>query len=150
MFSFKQEVVNWELYFPEHAGYPGSLHCISGRIPRLSLIRHRLYVGVTEKRNLFIRYPNLPTIKCYLNYHVSGVEEMRRSVTGRYLPGARHVSFRLFPDADLPDVTKNMVLVYWGQFVDHDLTLTAITEVPTDEGSTTNIMIITESYNYIL
>ena len=60
---------------------------------------------------------------------------MRRSVTGRPLPGARHVSFRLFPDSDIPDYNSNMIMVYWGQLIDHDLTLTAITEVPTDEGN---------------
>ena len=58
---------------------------------------------------------------------------MRRSVSGRPLPGARHVSSRLFPDADIPQQDRNMMMVFWGQLIDHDLTLTAITEVPVDE-----------------
>ena len=54
---------------------------------------------------------------------------MRLSVTGAPLPGARFVSKNTFPDVDRPSSETTMMVVFFGQFIDHDLTRTAITEV---------------------
>ena len=64
-----------------------------------------------------------------------GVESMRRSVVRDYpLPGARHVSKRLFPDRQTQSAIHTQALMIFGQFVDHDITHTAITEVEKDDG----------------
>jgi peroxidase len=50
-------------------------------------------------------------------------------VSGAPLPSARYVSKNLFPDFDLPSSKITLMFVYYGQFLDHDLTRTAITEI---------------------
>ena len=60
---------------------------------------------------------------------------MRRSVVAkRPLPAARHVSRHLFPDSDNPSPFNSLCIMIWGQFVDHDLTRTAISMCNKDEG----------------
>ena len=60
--------------------------------------------------------------------------EMRQSVTGQPLPGARLVSSSVLPDLDKPSREITMALVFFGQFLDHDLTRTAIYKIPTANG----------------
>ena len=62
-----------------------------------------------------------------------GMESMRRSVLGGPLPGARSVSLHLFPDVDRPDTKRTFFLMSFGQFLDHDLTHTAITKASRDD-----------------
>lgn len=62
-----------------------------------------------------------------------GVGEPRRSVTGLPLPGARFISFNLFPDLDRPSRQTTMAFVFFGQLTDHDLTRTALTMVTEDD-----------------
>ena len=62
----------------------------------------------------------------------SGLEEFRRSVRGGPLPGARDISLNLFPDIDLPSGLHTLMVVAFGQFIDHDLTHTPITKAAMD------------------
>lgn len=59
---------------------------------------------------------------------------MRRSVTGDELPSARVVSAQLLTDLNKPSREISLALVFFGQFVDHDLTRTAITKIPLNDG----------------
>ena len=66
-------------------------------------------------------------------FDLVGMESMRRSVLGGPLPGARSVSLHLFPDVDRPDTKRTFFLMSFGQFLDHDLTHTAITKASRDD-----------------
>lgn len=59
---------------------------------------------------------------------------MRRSVTGDELPSARVISAQLLTDLNKPSREISLALVFFGQFVDHDLTRTAITKIPLNDG----------------
>lgn len=62
----------------------------------------------------------------FLPYAFSdGIASPRRSVTGRELPSARLVSAHLHRDEGFHDHAITIMLVAWGQFTDHDITLTA-------------------------
>ena len=60
------------------------------------------------------------------------MQSFRESVTGGPLPNARLISFTLAQDRDIPHHIQTVMLMQWGQFVDHDLTLTAISKIFTD------------------
>lgn len=49
----------------------------------------------------------------------------KSSASGEPLPMARVVSRTIHPDEGLHEHAGTVMLVAWGQFVDHDLTLTA-------------------------
>jgi hypothetical protein len=53
--------------------------------------------------------------------YADGIQSPRVSVTGRDLPSARLVSTRLARDLDNPDSTYAVMVMPFGQFVDHDL-----------------------------
>lgn len=59
--------------------------------------------------------------------YADGLNELRKAGDGSVLPGAREVSITLATDVDLPDVKFALFVMQWGQFIDHDLTLTAST-----------------------
>ena len=63
-----------------------------------------------------------------------GVESMRQSVQGGPLPSARAVSLGIFPDLDVPHRFHTLIAVEFGQFIDHDITHTAITKMESEEG----------------
>lgn len=52
------------------------------------------------------------------------INEPRISVTGRPLPPSRVVSRTIHPDEGYHDHAGTVMIVAWGQFMDHDLTLT--------------------------
>ncbi|XP_068081947.1 peroxidase-like [Anabrus simplex] len=54
-----------------------------------------------------------------------GIHEPRRAVDGHPLPNARSLSLALFPDKDVPDERRPLVVMYWGQLVAHDTSLSA-------------------------
>lgn len=54
---------------------------------------------------------------------------MRQSEAGGPLPSPRYISKNLFPDRNLPSDKITQMFVYFGQFIDHDITRTAITEI---------------------
>lgn len=51
-----------------------------------------------------------------------GIQSVRRSVSGRFLPSAREVSDVVHEDRDVPLASVTHMLMQWGQFVDHDIT----------------------------
>jgi peroxidase len=59
-----------------------------------------------------------------------GISEPRKSVTGYPLPSPRAVSSHLHKDEGFHDHAVTILLVAWGQFIDHDITLTAETKDP--------------------
>jgi len=59
-----------------------------------------------------------------------GISEPRKSVTGYPLPSPRSVSSHLHKDEGFHDHAVTILLVAWGQFIDHDITLTAETKDP--------------------
>lgn len=66
--------------------------------------------------------------------YADGIGSIRQSVNGRPLPSARTVSFYLFTDVDRTQYSQTtMALVFYAQFVDHDLTRTAAYKVPSTE-----------------
>jgi hypothetical protein len=54
-----------------------------------------------------------------------GISEPRISITGRDLPLSRVVSRTIHPDEGYHDHAGTVMVIAWGQFMDHDLTLTA-------------------------
>ena len=58
------------------------------------------------------------------------------SVRGGPLPDVRVVSLHMFPDVDRPSQLHTLLLMIWGQFIDHDLTRTAITEMHMEDQGT--------------
>lgn len=53
----------------------------------------------------------------------TGVESPRRSVAGGLpLPSARDVSMTVHRDVNLTSTRITMMVMQWGQFLDHDLT----------------------------
>lgn len=53
-----------------------------------------------------------------------GIEEIRRSVVGGQLSSARFISLLVHGSRE-SDSPVTLMLAQWGQFVDHDMTLTA-------------------------
>ena len=49
-----------------------------------------------------------------------------RSITGKPLPSARLVSVNIHNDVSAPHVRYSLMMMQWGQFVDHDLTHTPV------------------------
>lgn len=62
-----------------------------------------------------------------------GISAPRVSVTGRPLPSARLVSATTHGDEGFHDHAVTILLVAWGQFMDHDITLTGETKDPRTE-----------------
>jgi peroxidase len=60
---------------------------------------------------------------------VTVLSKPRESVTGRYLPSARLVSAVIHWDFDIPHHLHTLMLMQFGQFLDHDLSRTAISKM---------------------
>ncbi len=61
-------------------------------------------------------------------YH-SGIDVPRRAGNGEELPSARRVSLEVFEDHDRPSHVHTNLYVTFGQFLDHDMTRTAVTKL---------------------
>ncbi len=61
-----------------------------------------------------------------------GISEPRGSSDGS-LPSARAVSDSLIPDRDAPSQDFTLLLMQWGQFLDHDITHTPLVKGENDE-----------------
>ena len=59
----------------------------------------------------------------------TGIDVPRRDRNGHPLPSARTVSVALFEDKDRPSHVHNVLYVTFGQFLDHDMTRTAVTKL---------------------
>ncbi|KAK2166056.1 hypothetical protein LSH36_43g07001, partial [Paralvinella palmiformis] len=73
--------------------------------------------------------------------YADGLQSFRESVIGGPLPNARLISFNVAEDRDIPDHIQTVMLMQWGQFVDHDVTLTAISKIFTDPSACSPIFI---------
>lgn len=62
--------------------------------------------------------------------YADGISAPRASVTGKPLPTPRYVSRAVHPDDGFHDHAVTILLVAWGQFLDHDITLSAETRDP--------------------
>ena len=49
----------------------------------------------------------------------------RSADDGGYLPAARQVCRHIFTDQYHGDRTRSLLMMQWGQFIDHDITATA-------------------------
>ena len=66
-----------------------------------------------------------------------GVSELRRTgVTGATLPNPRTVSLATVHWSERPDSKATVMLMQWGQFIDHDISLAATTPMFTAQGAT--------------
>jgi len=62
--------------------------------------------------------------------YADGISAPRASITGRPLPTPRAVSAHVHKDEGFHDHAVTVLLVVWGQFIDHDVTLTSETRDP--------------------
>lgn len=62
-----------------------------------------------------------------------GVNEFRKAGSEDDLPAARQVSLLTALDKNLPQRRFNLIVMQWGQFLDHDLTLALSTTLDTEE-----------------
>jgi len=58
-----------------------------------------------------------------------GVSTIRKSVSGNNLPSPRKISIKIHKDVSRPSSTITLMLMQWGQFLDHDLTATSTTRL---------------------
>ncbi|XP_054156555.1 peroxidase-like isoform X2 [Oppia nitens] len=77
---------------------------------------------------------NTPFVRLLPPAYSDGLSVSRISVTGDELPGARVVSLAAATDSKIADKKFTLFVMQWGQFIDHDLTLTASTRASTGEG----------------
>ena len=61
--------------------------------------------------------------------YADGVSDLRSASTGDQLPAPRHVSVNMHQDGGFHEHAVTVLLVIWGQFLDHDITLTSKTKV---------------------
>ena len=83
--------------------------------------------------------------------YADGVSAPRASITGYPLPSTRMVSINMHKDEGYHDHAVTILLVIWGQFIDHDITLTAETKVIHDTLLVSNVKLfysICDLYTY--
>ena len=83
--------------------------------------------------------------------YADGVSAPRASITGYPLPSTRMVSINMHKDEGYHDHAVTILLVIWGQFIDHDITLTAETKVIHDTLLVSNVKLfysISDLYTY--
>ncbi|XP_054158548.1 peroxidase-like [Oppia nitens] len=111
-----------------------SSHCLKTPICD-RLAKYRTYDGSCNN----LRYPLWAKsltqfIRLVPPAYADGLNELRVSVDGGPLPSPREVSCKLALDFDIPDRKFSLLVMQWGQIIDHDLTLTASTRATTGEG----------------
>jgi len=57
------------------------------------------------------------------------ISKPRVARSGKPLPNARLVSSVIHPDVDNPDHVRTLMLMLFGQFLDHDMSKTAISKI---------------------
>lgn len=79
---------------------------------------------------------NTPYTRILPPDYEDGVSEIRKTgVTGANLPNPRTVSLATIRWGEKPDVKATLMLMQWGQFIDHDLSLAATTPMFTPQGT---------------
>lgn len=79
---------------------------------------------------------NTPYTRILPPDYEDGVSEIRKTgVTGQQLPNPRSVSLASIKWGEKPDAKASVMLMQWGQFVDHDLSLAATTPMLTPQGT---------------
>lgn len=79
---------------------------------------------------------NSPYTRILIPDYEDGVNAIRATgVTGRRLPNARTVSLATVILSERQDMKASLMLMQWGQFIDHDLTLAATTPMQTPQGA---------------
>ncbi|XP_050308302.1 peroxidase [Anthonomus grandis grandis] len=68
---------------------------------------------------------NTPFTRLMGPLFADGMSEPRISISGRQLPPSRVVSRTMHPDSGFHDHAGTVMIIAWGQFMDHDYTLTA-------------------------
>ena len=61
------------------------------------------------------------------------ISKPRVAASGRPLPNARLVSYTVHPDMDKPDFVHTLMLMLFGQFLDHDMSRTAISKIAAND-----------------
>ena len=67
----------------------------------------------------------------FIDRYSDGVNLPRLAKDGSELPNSRLVSLSIAPEANIENNQYSLMLMQFGQFVDHDLTRTAITRSTT-------------------
>lgn len=62
------------------------------------------------------------------------ISEPRRAQSGAELPNARLVSTAFHADMNVPDSLHTLMLMMFGQFLDHDMSRTAISTIASSDG----------------
>lgn len=75
-----------------------------------------------------INFNNIKSSVLIRLLRLEGVNLPRIASDGGPLPSARAVSAAATPDMDVPHNMFTLLTMQWGQFIDHDLTVTAITK----------------------
>lgn len=79
---------------------------------------------------------NTPYTRLLPPDYEDGVSEIRKTgVTGIVLPNPRTVSLATIRWSEKPDTKTTVMLMQWGQFIDHDLSLAATTPMLTPQGT---------------
>lgn len=79
---------------------------------------------------------NTPYTRILPPDYEDGVGELRKTgVTGVVLPNPRTVSLATIRWSEKPDARTTVMLMQWGQFIDHDLSLAATTPMFTPQGT---------------
>ncbi|XP_023337956.1 peroxidase [Eurytemora carolleeae] len=94
-----------------------------------SLARYRSLDGTCNNLENPLWGSSMMAFSRFLPYaYADGIAEPRRSVSGHPLPSPREVSALMHRDENVHEHSINILLIAWGQFIDHDMTLTAETE----------------------
>lgn len=79
---------------------------------------------------------NTPYTRILPPDYEDGVNEIRKTgVTGKRLPNPRSVSLATVVWSERQDNKASLMLMQWGQFIDHDITLAATTPMLTPQGT---------------
>ncbi|XP_064479971.1 peroxidasin homolog [Ornithodoros turicata] len=68
-----------------------------------------------------------PLLRLLQPRYADGISKIRSSTTGVPLPSARLLSQTLSLDTNNPDPKATLMLMQWGQFLDHDLSMASMT-----------------------
>ncbi|XP_039276862.1 chorion peroxidase [Nilaparvata lugens] len=106
--------------------YLGEVECRPGKYRRLDGLCNNV-------RNPTWGAANTPFTRLVSPQFADGIDAPRASVLGHPLPIPRIVSRTMHPDEGFHDHAGTVMVVAWGQFMDHDFTLTATPLDPRDK-----------------